>query len=137
MYLKYQIRACVVWRQRQCRCSADGCGQPYIEVSGGKTSRYLRYLFQSKSCTGRSSRRYFWYFGIFCILAGSQPRVPPKTQNSTELTNYFLGWTQIHFRKMKLKIKFFFSFWGKRHDGLPGLWGAMAGLSPLDPPVAH
>ena len=51
----------------------------------------------------------------------------PKTENSTDLTHYFFGCTQIHFKKN----------WELYDSPLPGLWGAMAGLPPppLDPPV--
>ena len=68
--------------------------------------------------------------------AGSQPRVgTPKTENSTELTHYFLGWTQIHFRK-----KFFFLAFGGHKTWCPPSWalGGMAGSPPpppVDPPV--
>ena len=46
----------------------------------------------------------------------------PKTENLTDLTHYFLGWTQNHFRKKN----FFGSFGGGGMVGLP---------PPLDPPV--
>ena len=53
--------------------------------------------------------------------SGVPPYGTPKTENSTDLTHYFLGWTQIHFRKKnKIRNKFFESFWGaKQHDGPP------------------
>ena len=53
----------------------------------------------------------------------------PKTENSTDLTHYFFGWTQIHFRK---KYSFLGAWGGKRHDGplFLGFGGGMVGLPP-------
>ena len=50
--------------------------------------------------TGRSSRRFFFLGG-----GATWGRVPTsgtsRTENSTDLTHYFLEWTQIYFRKKK------------------------------------
>ena len=69
-------------------------------------------------------------------------RGTPKTENSTDLTHYFLGWAQIHFRKKRSKNKSFLAFGGsKRHDGPPswalGDHGRVAPPPPPDPPVSQ
>ena len=73
-----------------------------------------------------------FFFGWGELHAGSQPRVPRKREIFTDLTHYFLGWTQIHFRK-----KAFGSFrgGGEAKDMMsddPPSWGlgSMAGLPP-------
>ena len=58
--------------------------------------------------------------------AGCQPRVPPKTENSTDLNPLFLGWTQIHFRKRVKK-----TFWELYDAPFLGFFG---GHDRVDPP---
>ena len=60
----------------------------------------------------------------------------PKNENSTDLTHYFLGWTQIHFRK---KLKGFWELLGDKKYDAPFLGfvggGGHGRVGPLDPPV--
>ena len=69
------------------------------------------------------------------LWAGSQPRVPPKNENSTDLTHYFLGWTQIQFRRKNIiKNKSFLRAFGGGPNGMMAPFLGFGGHGRVTPP---
>ena len=122
----------------------------FIDIFYMQLRMFCKLLYQVSKCmhgiSGNTSnnleRLLLWRIQPPVLGEGATWRGVPtqgttKTENSTDSTHYFLGWTQIHFRKNKLKA--FWDLLGGAKDimaPLPGLWGAWPVCpSPLDPPV--